>query len=569
MKMKKITGYFLKHPYLCVFLSAFFISGAMLFTAGGIIGSDDPLYHIAHARAYWTGQPMNLPIVSTMSDFGGGDLYFLYHITMSPFTSFFNGENYDALTIGVSIFHSMLIASFFLVFFVVTKNILRLTNEYFDEKTIVIYAYVASAFLFIVSATFTFRLFLIRPHIISIMIILLAVYFLLRKNNFGIFAISFILVFFYSVSFMIFLPIGIYILSDLIYNKKSVFNIQLYKPAFSAAFSIAFGMIFLPNPIHYLYNAYYIHLTMLVNRFADIPEGGELYPPNPTFREIIWLFPFIMLLVHYLARILEKKEIRKIFNYEKFYLTLMSLLLFILYIFIARAAEYFFPILTILFSVIFFNEILPYLKKMAAEKKFFLSVPKESVAEKINIAFQDIFENKKAKKYFRLTIISFITIYSTGMVLSITTASLLSADHSEYKNSAKFIEQNSSDSDIVLTRYFSEYPPMVFFNQKNRYLSGMGNTFSYIKDKKKFRLMQHISSTDEKGICAEKECDNSNKIDIYQAVQNELNVKFIIVNNSDKIPDHQKFLESIQKEKRFKNIFTDPQYPWMMVYRVE
>jgi hypothetical protein len=520
----------------------------------------DPYYHLAQAYSYWSGKNLNLPIISTMTTMGSGDLYLLYHFALAPFTAFFNGENFNALITGSKIFQSFLIGFLFVTFYWVLNKLLLLSKKIEKQKA-VIYSLLGSVFLFSIFPEFTARMFMLRPQIISTIFIILAFYFILQKKWKHLFIISFIFPFFYSISFMILVPAIIYVLSDIIYHRKKIFNLKLYKPVIVPALGLLTGIIALPNSYYYFLNAYYIHLKTVINKYF-IKEGSEMYSPVINFIDWVWFIPLALLLAYYLLKkISEEKTLKEVISFNRFYLMFLTFSMFLVYTEIQRALEYFVPFLIILFSIILFEDLLPYCKKIIKNR----STKKIQIKNPSLKAINDTILIFLKSKILKIFLISTILIYFIGTSLNITQIIARTPDYKSYQKAAQFMKDNSKEGDLVFNPKFSSYPRLVLLNNYNRYTYGMGMSFAYEKDPELFFRLLHLSQNEQ--ICPKRKCsEKDTSEDPYNVLKN-LDVKFIFIQNTSDF--NKNFLELLDNNSDFQKVFNNPKYPQIFIYTLK
>ncbi|MCI0533297.1 hypothetical protein L0Y49_03715, partial [bacterium] len=450
-------------PILSVFALFFCLFSLLFFSSPSFLSADDQYYHAAHALAYRAGETLKFPALSTMRD--GSDLYFLYHILLAPFTAAFDGDNRETLIAGSKIFHSIAGASVFALFFFI---LLRLLPA--ETKNPRMYAFLGTIFLFGCSMIFTFRLFLARPHTISIIFLLLGVYFLLRRKNLPLFVLSALFPLFYSVSFVILALPALFMLAECACFKRLPRARANWMPLIAVAGGLSLGVLAHPDSLHYLYNGYTIHLLTLWNSASGaVVEATELAASGITPRDILWFAPFILTLGSMALRI-KKMGIPSV-PFETWFLGALSIAFFTLYLFVERAAEYFIPFVT-LFIFSSFSSIpeIPFLQK----------------------------------KIISRTAVFLIVIFAVSNAASILVRFKKEPPPDRYRNAALFLQQNSEENAIVFNTAFGQYAPLVFWNNENRYAIGMSGTFAHAKSRENYYRWLHIERGEQ--VCPKPEC---------------------------------------------------------------
>lgn len=110
-----------------------FVAYALSFAAFNFASSDgligfDVYYHARHANSFRTGEEISLPVFSTLSR-EQSSLYWLYHLSLAPFTAAFTGENFSALIIGTKIHNSLALASLLTVFFCLARYLFEASGK--------------------------------------------------------------------------------------------------------------------------------------------------------------------------------------------------------------------------------------------------------------------------------------------------------------------------------------------------------------------------------------------------------------------------------------------------------
>ena len=131
------------------------------------------------------------------------------------------------------------------------------------------------------SLTPVFRLFLSRPYALTPSLLLLLLYFLHKKNHWGVFLISFGYLFWHGATF--FLPLGVavvYYIFERFYGGKGDWKNLAWAAGGTAG---AVGLVYLLTPGFFLYiqdNIFGVFWDVVVGKKVNIAEGGELYPTN-------------------------------------------------------------------------------------------------------------------------------------------------------------------------------------------------------------------------------------------------------------------------------------------------
>ncbi len=526
-------------PACLVFIAFAALFLVISFAGPSLASPFDPYYHLKHAQTYWSGEDMNMPVFSTMNS-PGADLYVGYHLLIAPFTYFFNGSNYQALINGFKVFHAAAAALLFFAFYLIFKSILRDYVKKIKHSDAVKIALLATLFLFLISPGFTSRMLYQRPHVISTILLLLAFYFTLTKKHWLLFLTAAVSPLLYSISFVVLIPAFFYAACYHLYYRTPRLNYRVHAPLIYALLGLAAGIWLHPHSLHYIYNAYFVHILAVIRVYTEPMslEGAELYAARNLHHEIAWLVALLFFFVHlYYARFIDKKmPCRVRMSFPKFYLLGLTLFFFILGIFIQRAIEYLIPFAVLLLAWAAADDLAPLIRKIVPPPRYLLLLP---------LAVFFLVE----------------TAYYSESIGSLPA-------YDQTRSAAEFIKNNSSPGDTVFHRRFSDYPRLVFFNSQNRYIMGMGAVFTYVHSPRKYLLYRHIAV--EGRACFEKECSADNEISVYEAMRREFNASFVYYEKpggENKEDEHEdKFFQALREDERFKKVYTDKNYPEIMVY---
>lgn len=214
-----------------LFFFILFVSAHLL--NSGFASSDDPYYHAKHAALM--AQSGNLTLLEPWLEFhffnyAPSDPWWGFHLGMALFIYWFGP------ILGVKIFVSFLGALVFLVFYTILK------------KLKIAPAAVWIFLLFFSSTIFGYRLFLERPHLLSMIFFPLSIYFLVKNKNFWLFILTLAYTLAYHLAWLAVFLAALYILVDG-YHKKRV-NL---KPLIAAGGGVLAGVIIHPQSLNYLY----------------------------------------------------------------------------------------------------------------------------------------------------------------------------------------------------------------------------------------------------------------------------------------------------------------------------
>lgn len=543
----------------CVFFAVF---ASLEFQFNGLRLQDDAYYHIRHSLSYCTGTPeIKMPAYSTMATHSA-DLYTGYHALMCPFTAFFPFGGSEASFNGAKIFNSLLNALFFVFFFFANYSLL--SKRYGCTPRVLKIAALSCLYLVTVSHYFFDRLYFIRPEIFGIAAVVAAYYAIEKKHWRMLALVAFLLPFFYSVSFIVLFPPLVFAGAMVVYYRR-IFYFDAWLPFFTSFGALAAGILLRPDAFNYVYNAYYIHLLAVLNRFANsaIVEGSELYAPDRGLVfNFLWLIPLVIYTGIVLYRIVAARSLRKTFAFGDFYLLVSVLLLLPLYLLIERGAEYFAPFMALLAGKCFV------LIRNAADawKNEPVHPPKDSGPLALLIEAGRTLRNGMSS--YARPVALFFTVWLTAMFGHIYfNLSLLIRDNppSAYEAAARYMAEHSNEDDIVFNFGIEQYAKLAYYNNKDRYILGMGATFTYMHDKGLYFEFAHAVSNTP--ICPARTCTDNTK-DLYTALKDDFHAAYIF-SDAEKYEKFRPYFAAVESDPRFRMVYNDPQNQGIKIYKVE
>ncbi|MDD3679144.1 MAG: hypothetical protein PHT36_02790, partial [Patescibacteria group bacterium] len=381
------------------------------------------------------------------------------------------------------------------------------------------------------SSSFLFRLQLLRPHLISIIGLLLFVYwFFFRKNYLGIFLFSFLLVVFhhfpYPLPFVIFADF----LGTIILKQKIVWKNYLI-----AALGTLAGFSVLPHPLIALKQMFWVfRITQLVNsKNIDLHFGLELYPNiNQLFLAI--LVP-LAILSFLLPTLFLKRKNFKIAN------RLVAIKFFLLFILLGalsiksmRFVEYLFPLLLILVAYTL-NYLTPHFLK---------------------------YRDKNIKNKMRLLIITFLVFISFFNFLQFH-KSITRKDKDSLISAAIWINKNTLQGSRIFHSSWGDFPILFLGAPNNQYILAADPISLYLSNEQLYWLWYNIGhcglpSLNTK-VCDSLILDSKNwdilsagysAKDIHTTIKNNFSSEYVFLSNWQ-----ESFLE--QKIKQNQSLFQE------------
>ncbi len=535
-----------------VFLFVFSFTLTLRLTTASFSSGDDPYYHARKSYSVWSGEIAYPPAFSLQTD-KPVDLYTLYHKTMGPFVSKFDGTNFNALIIGSKIYHSTVVGLLTTIFFLFSVRILKGQ----DIKKYLQYAAFGSASLFLLSNIFAFRIFLERPHVFSIIFMLGIVFALVERNMLLALLIAFLFPFFYSVSFLILLPPLIYIFSAFIYRENRLFSIKIF---FSTLLGLILGVLARPDTLAYIHNGYLVHFKSLSASIFGLTSGtpSELgYGWGSVSGELLWLVPFIFCFIVFLIYTIRKSNLKNI-PFKIWFLWVLATAFVVGYFLVERTVEYTLPlvILTLLASIKILHNIFRDLYSSLRENSFVHGTISE---------VRSVFH--KNKKIFITFIIFFVVVLFISRTVNLLHILKKAPQYTIQLATTEKLREYAPIGSTVFIPRFGMFPELYFYAPEYRYTSGMDPMFTYAHDKEIYWRMYH--ATRAENICGEKNCIEPD-MDTYTFITRTLGANFMIMNEKYFRNSNGTNLKTvIEQDPRFKLIFTDSEFPNMKLYKLE
>ncbi|MDP3735353.1 MAG: hypothetical protein Q8R39_02920 [bacterium] len=548
---------------IAVFL--FFFSLALLINTAGtaLSTSDDPYYHLRHAISYRDGSVMQIPVFSTLRG-PQDDLYVWYHRALAPFTRVF-GDDVPAAIMGSKVFHALGAALFFLIFFLVLARYLVESRSPGARRARIFLALLGCVTLFAFSPIFFFRMLLLRPHVFAASVVFLSFVALERRRVWLLFFLAVLLPLFYGASFLLFLPLGLYLASWTLYRGSFRLNSTLYAPFLAVLSGLTLGTALHSDPLRYLFNGMVVHLMAIVNRFrAVVPEGGELYELSLIPAEIMWFVPFIASIFFFIRTDRTSPlSWRDRMTFREFYFLTSSLVLMTLTMFVQRAAEYAIPVAFLALFLIS-AERLP-----RAVREIRTRMRRIDPARHLDANVKELIESVVARRSFLLRFggATLAVFMVTTALTAYFTVSNRSGDELRYRGAALAMAADSAPGSLVFNLSFGLYPRLVFWNTHNTYATGMDPTFTYFFDPALYWLLYHTGSgalVCPRSHCSEGDADVS---DPYDVLAHDIGAEFAFVDSAVPSLD-DRYLEMLTHDPRFELFYEDPEFSEVKVFRI-
>jgi len=569
---------------LYIFAGVFFFSLIPQLFLPGFSSSDDPYYHVIHANSYWKNSAMEYPAFSTLS-VKPIDLWFLYHILMSPFTAFFDGDNYEALILGSKLYHAILAGILYMVVYFSGKAYAEkllparsgrgnTENAYASPRVIGFFSVLA---LIVIPQSFAVRtLILSRPHVFMIILTMLAMLSIMKKRYFFLFVVSALAPLSYSFSLLILIPsIGILAGWFIVSRKRTDLKDSLI-PFGVSILGIALGVWLHPQSANYAFNAWVVHGNSVVaallhnlipiERFREYSVPAEFTQTSGIISVgIAYTVLFAGLAVELLLSFVSRKKPGALHTgplEEKAEIIKTSFVVIgvgfsFLMFFFQRAVEYAAPFLIIsgvaLICLRFMPKLLEIHARMSARKGEIGDIYRKEV-----LLVKDIANEKRFRLFF-----TFLCVFAFVLSPFLINVSILAREHHdlyEYQAAAKYIA-SQKEKGVVLIPDFGAYPRLIFFGPANRYSSGMDPRFIYMYSGEVGADIDHFTKNEP--ICGFADCAGKTLKDGYLTLK-EYGVSAVFSDSSSS--RGAKTFEVAEKDRRFKKTFTDSRYPNINIF---
>jgi len=492
------------------------------------ISDGDSFYHIRHAWLYRTSGifDSHFPwLTASMIGTLKADLWYGFHLLLTPFTFF------PDLILGIKFAGVLLTAATLFIFFWALK------------KLNVVYPVLWTLLLFFSTPDLNFRLTMVRPHILTLALSVLILYFLVRRRLLAVFLASAALAFFHLA--LVWLPIllwGAVTLGDLIVRRK----LELKNLA-AVLLGSFLGLILRPNFLSAAKLGFIQVVQLMTEKLQKLPlpVGSELKPANDWTMVVFQFMPIIVLVapaIIALILLILKRRFKDI--PESGRLTIIaSLVLAIgfgaMTFFIARRSMD----LWVSFSLVF----------IALMFTYFITILK------------NLFINRRWLFYLAPTIMLFIIPFNTLHFSSIYRRQGFPPN--KFKETAMWLLENSEPGAIVFNIQWDNFPLLFFWNQKNYYINGMDPIFEFAYDQNLYWRHYFIDEDkiyiqDGKGYtCGEIRCTAEKVADIYESLKSDFKADYVFLElrRNPKVydylignPNFQKVFESETKEIIFK-----------------
>jgi hypothetical protein len=400
------------------------------------------------------------------------DHHFLYHLALVPFVTFF-----DPL-VGVKLATATFAALLILVFYWFLRK--------FQIKGALFYC-----LILLVSSPFIFRINLAKASALSIIFLMIGLYFIFNRKLWPLLTLSFAYVWLFDGWPLILILTSLYILADAVAtstgqlkNQKSgnlkliignffrnIFSKDNIKLFASCLGGLAAGIVINPYfPTNLSFYWFHIVKIAIVNYQSKIGVGAEWYPynfgdliANASFIFILLILSLAVFFVNFLRRFASKEKIPETNQKTKIsILTLALITLFFLTMTLRsrRNVEYF----------------IPFAALMAG---FSLNQP-FSLAGKYWSNFKNWWQKRKILAgLICLYVLIIVPVTAVRNIWSIKELYVNGSSTQKYRGVAEWLKNNTPEGAIIFHNDWDDFPPLFYYNTHNYYIAGLDPTFMY------------------------------------------------------------------------------------------
>lgn len=460
----------------------------------------DVFYHFRHADLYWQNSLADsgfsrIPY-SVISKFSS-DIWYGFHLFLIPFTGI------EDEIFGLRLAGAVITLAALLIFYwaIVRAGI---SWPYFWP------------FLLLFSSPFVlYRFTMLRPHILSLALSALFFVFAFQSSFWGVFLTSFFIALLHLSLFWA--PILIFgVLAAVKFSSEKVID---WRSGVALALGLLFGWVLRPNPLGSTKIAYTQIVDLFLAKQGGVPLnfGMELF--TMPVSELVVFLPFITLWL--LAGAIFIKVLfagakpatsprNSSFLWASFFL---SILFFLMTIFIAQRSFDFWVMFGVLFISFVFSYFLP--QKMAY--KYVLG------AVFVIMLVHGLYNYAKYTKQFGW-------------------------DIERFRPASEWIKNNSNQDEIVFNVAWEYFPELFFWNAQNRYISGMDPIFQYVYDSSLYWKAHYLETGKTTSFtCASTFCEEKDFEDTHAVLKNDFKASFVALSRP-------------ADENLYKYLLTDPRF---------
>jgi hypothetical protein len=268
---------------------------------------------------------------------------------------------------------------------------------------------------------------------------------------------------------------------------------------------LTLGILFHPTSLHYVFNAYYVHLRVLYNALtSSIPIGGEIKPTLMSVADYPWLALSSLLIIVF-VHLWNKHSLA--IEQKLLFLSALSVVYIPLQILFPRTVEYYGPVAILTGTLFVLYLITHHRHTLRAITRYFTGTQKSLIATML---------------------VLYVGLGSFGAVYAMAQAPAqwpISGERGLYDE----LRQHALPGDRVVLPAFHTFATGYFFMPELSYSQGMDPTFAMVASSSAFWLLHH-AVTDPETICPLPECaDTPDAIDVYSVLHDTYNARFVIL----------------------------------------
>jgi len=474
------------------------------------------------------------------------DHHFGYHFLLLPFLSIPTPKNLDTLSSQIDpLIKTKLAAAFFAAFAI-------LAIYWFLRKLKVKLPlfWTLSGFLIM---NFLFRLSLSRSPALSLIILILGLYYIVKKKYLGIFLVSIFYVWTYGGWPLMLVVITLYCLASTVkrlISQQSTINNQQFILFFKFFFSktnikllyiCAFGLIagLIINPYFPKTFPFYWFQTIkiaILNYQNLIGVGAEWYPskmPNFLLDALPILIPYIISIAWFAFSVKKQKT-------REWFFLLLSLFFLIYTLKARRIIEYLVPI-TIIFNALIFTQIIKSINWNNIKKQT-----------------KGLFSSTENNFYFITTIIlSSVCIFFMGFY-SIRGVHNLRQSYQDsprplnhLQGATQWIKNNVPSREIIFHSNWDIFPELFYFDDSHYYINGLDQTFMYEYDQELYNYWRDLF------------IGKTNPNEMAKIIKEKFKASHVIVSKSE---NDKKFYQAIKRSANLEKVYEDGE---VIIYKIE
>jgi hypothetical protein len=535
-----------------------------------LLSSYDPLYHIAHARALASGEVMNLPQLSTLTGMQMGP-WIAYQLLLAPFTTIFSGS--VGTLVGAQIGHGMLVGALAAILFLIIRQTVTVLTSVSAHQAMWI-ATAAVAIMPLISFGFLIRMLMLRPQVIAVAVTMTAIYFMIRRHWWLLFGTALLYPLLYSAVFLLLIPALVHSVVGMLWDRANggIRARALTAPGVVLA-GLSAGTALRPETSDFLFNAIFVHLASIANRFVFFAGGSspqELVSAGAG-SIILWLLLMLILVALVpLTAYARRRTVRDHINCELMFLLGLTGAYVLLLLFFSRATEYLVPVWGLTLAVLIASAV-P-LRDSFVRLRDACASRYPGVARDAR-AFSRGFVQRR---HFRRATYAGVAVIGVLYLATQVSGIFQYASHGistyQKQQAAQFLREQAAGERIFHMQW-SDYPHLVYFNPDSTYFMGMDSMFTYFSDREQYWLWYHIASDEPLVTCNERSCGSDKEIDSYEALRDTFGASYLYVSSPHgSLSDVPEQMWAFEDDERFTRVYSyrdARNIPRIRIYRLE